>query len=919
VNETPELLSTKLATPRPRPSLVPRQQLLARLDTCLQRKLTLISAPAGFGKTTLVSEWIGSHGPPGEEERFSAAWLSLDAGDNDPVRFWRYVLAACRRFDEYVGHDALAMLHSPQLISFDVQQFTFESMLTTFLNDLNRLSCRCVLVLEDYHLITSAEIHDSMAFLLDHLPEPVHMMILTRSDPPLPMARLRARGETLELRATDLRFSLEDTRSFLQQTVSFPISEEVAARLQERTEGWPAGLNLIALALQGRSDAEDREHFLDTFTGSYRHVLEYLVGDVLNAQPEPVQIFLLQTSGLSRLTAPICDAVTGRHDSETLLQELERANLFLIPLDGSGQWYRYHALFTEAMQHEAHRRLGEDALQECYASASRWYEQHGMMTEAVEAALSAHAYARAAELIEKHAEFQKFREVFEYYTLTRWLGQLPEEVMYNHPRLCFDSAFLFSLERETPEGDALIESRLQVAEQYFRAEGLMADLGGVYALRALRSVWRGDLTGMIAYAKQGLACLPEDEMNWRSSCLSFLGAEEMLDGKLNAARLTLLKARALCEATGNRYAIRPIDNALAQVYFGRGELNETGETYRLVLTGAEEDNDLYDKGLALLGLSRLSYEWNDLDIAEQQAGEALELCKHGTHLADAALDTRARMSLALIFHAKSQGPEGTQHALQMLASIPVRTTPEQFRLLHREMLSLQARMALSAGDISSAQRWAVRFEQSDEPVPRSHQEQESMIVARLRLAEDKPQEALNLLGIWRASALKEGRVRSTIEIELLDAQAYAAMSRMHDATRQLSSALQRAQPDGFRRIFLDEGVPIKTLLLATLPEVREQPIIGYIKTLLQDFDREESGSNGAAPSLSKPLAPTEPLSVQEQRVLRLFAAGLSRQEIAGELTVSVNTVKTHLQRIYRKLAVTNRAEAREAARQLKLL
>ena len=450
LNETLELLSTKLAIPRTRPSLVPREQLLARLDDCLQRRLTLISAPAGFGKTTLVSEWITSHGNHAAGQRFSAAWLSLDAGDNDPVRFWRYVLAACRRFDEDLGKEALALLRSPQLFAFDVQQFTFEAILTTFLNDLDRLSGQCVLVLEDYHLITSAEIHELMTFLLDHLPEMAHVLILTRSDPPVPLARLRARGDTLELRAADLRFSPEDTRSFLQQTMSFPVSEETATRIQERTEGWPAGLNLVALALQSRIDPEEREHFLDTFTGSYRHVLEYLVGDVLNAQPEPVQTFLLQTSGLSRLTAPLCDAVTGRNDSETLLQELERANLFLIPLDGSGQWYRYHALFTEAMQHEAHRRLGEAALQSCYASASRWYEQHGLPTEAVEASLAAHDYEHAAGLIEKQAEFQKFRQVFEFYTVARWVDHLPEEVIRKHP----EALLRFRLPAQPRKGNA---------------------------------------------------------------------------------------------------------------------------------------------------------------------------------------------------------------------------------------------------------------------------------------------------------------------------------------------------------------------------------------------------------------------------------------------------------------------------------
>ena len=364
---------------------------------------------------------------------------------------------------------------------------------------------------------------------------------------------------------------------------------------------------------------------------------------------------------------------------------------------------------------------------------------------------------------------------------------------------------------------------------------------------------------------------------------------------------------------------RPIDIALGQVCFGLGKLHDTAEIYRLAVIEAEEDKDLYDKGQALLGLSRLSYEWNDLEAAEQQAREALELCKHGTHLVDAALQIRATMVLAVTLHAQRRRPGGTSQALQLLAAIPVRTTPEQFRLLHREVLALQARISLATGDLPSVQRWAVRLEQSNEPVPRSQQEQESMLVARLRLAEGKPQEALSLLDAWRASALEDGRVTSTLEIELLTAQACSAMGRMHEATRNLHDALERAQPDGYRRIFLDGGEPVETLLRAILPEVSEQPIAPYVQSLLQAFAQEKAGNDGVAQPQPVPPSTGEPLSVQEQRVLRLFAAGLSRQEIAGELVVSVNTIKTHLQRIYRKLAVTNRAEAREAARQLKLL
>ncbi len=325
--DTYELLSTKLALPRPRPSLVLREALLARLDEGLEHKLTLLSAPAGFGKTTLVSEWIATRGE--RQDSPPVAWVSLDAGDNDPVRFWRYVITACRSFHTNVGESALALLQTSR-------RPPLESMLTTFINELAQLACRGYLVLEDYHVITSPRIHETVTYFVDHLPATLHLLILTRSDPPLPLAHLRAHDDLCELDAADLRFSLEETQTFLQQTLPFSLSAEAISRLEARTEGWVAGLRLLALALQGRKDPRDLEHMLVTFTGSHRHILEYFVADVLSSQPEALQEFLLQTSVLSRLTGSLCDAVTGRNDSELMLEQLERANLFLLPLDERG-------------------------------------------------------------------------------------------------------------------------------------------------------------------------------------------------------------------------------------------------------------------------------------------------------------------------------------------------------------------------------------------------------------------------------------------------------------------------------------------------------------------------------------------------------------------------------------------------------
>ena len=525
--DTYELLSTKLAPPRPHRSLVSRGSLLARLDEALQHKLTLLSAPAGFGKSTLVSEWIAAHSE--RQEPLPVAWVSLDAGDNDPVRFWRYVITACQVFDAAVGESALALLRTSR-------RLPFETVLTTFINALAQVPQRGVLVLEDYHFIISPQIHETMAYFVDHLPATLRLLILTRSDPPLPLARLRAHNDLCELHAADLRFSLAETEFFLQHALPFPLSTEATTRLEARTEGWVAGLRLLALALQGRKEPPDLERMLGTFTGSHRHILEYLVADVLSSQPEPLQEFLLQTAFLNRLTGSLCDAVTGRNDSEHMLEQLERANLFLIPLDDTGQWYRYHALFAEAMQHEARRRLGEDYLRTLYDKASHWYEEHGLLAEAVEVALSARDFTRAAMLIERIVG--PYNTINELHTLLRWIEQLPEEVLQAHPELClsYAIALLFTRDRSAPATMALIQVPLKMAERYWQAEGNRPKLGELLSFRSQVAWWQGDLSQAFADAKQALELSSEQETLWPGSSILTVGIEELLAGELDTAR-----------------------------------------------------------------------------------------------------------------------------------------------------------------------------------------------------------------------------------------------------------------------------------------------------------------------------------------------------------------------------------------------
>jgi LuxR family maltose regulon positive regulatory protein len=932
-----DLLSTKLTPPRLGSALVLREPLLARLDEGLEHKLTLLSAPAGFGKTTLVVEWLHdlrftldlplvagqaiydfglnfakkptTRNPQSSILNPQVAWLSLDEGDNDPVRFWRYVITACQIFDTEVGASALALLRTPQ-------QPAFETALTMLINELARLSSKSILVLEDYHVITSDQIHKTIAFLLDHLPAMLHLIMITRSDPPLPLARLRARNELYELRAADLRFSLAETQIFLQQTIPFPISAEAIEHLDARTEGWAAGLRLVALALQGRQEAQEIEQFLATFAGSHRHILEYLT-EVLSAQPGPLQEFLLQTTFLSRLTASLCDAITGRNDSGLMLEQLERANLFLAPLDGAGQWYRYHGLFAEAMHQYAQRRLGEGGLHELYNKASLWYEQHGLLAEAVETSLSAQEFSRTAMLIERLIEPRGF--IYEVQTLRRWLARLPEAVLYSHPRLClaYATVVLFTSDRGAPGTVAILQEPLKVAEEAWQAEGNRAKLGEALALRALVFWLQGDFGPAFAVAREALELLPEENIHWRGISLIFVGVEELLAGKLAVARQTLVRALTLCKSAENPYGTLDTSLILGQVCVGQGELRQAAQFYRQVLTETEQapmdkDQALIRQGRALIGLSIVELEWNALETAKQSASQAFEI---GQRQADEDLIIHSTLVLAQALQAR----EETAQAQQLLHALIAQTKRP---LLVREVQASQAQLALTAGDLAAVQRWSTSRVQADDNLPRLQQEREALILARLLIAQNQAEAVFRLLEDWQPEAQAQGRGGSELEILVLKALAYFNYNNLPQAGQTLREALALAQPEGYQRLFLNEGKPMAALLQAVLSDIHEEPLLAYAKSLLAtfpDFDLRISAQAPIVNRKSEIVNLVEPLSPQEQRVLRLLAAGLSNPEIAQELVVSLNTIKTQVKSIYRKLDVHSREEAQDVARRFNLL
>jgi len=917
-SESEELLSTKLAAPRLRAPHVTRQPLLERLDQGLEHQLTLISAPAGFGKTTLVSEWVESlklkvesarlpqlNLPPSNLQLATrVAWVSLDHDDNDPVRFWRYVLTASRAFDDEIGESALVLLNnSPQP--------PFEVLLTGFINQVALLENRAVLILDDYHVVTARQIHETLAFFLENLPPTLHVILMTRGDPPLPLARMRARNELNELRAEDLRFSIGETQEFIEQSISATLPIEIVRRLAQRTEGWAAGLHLAVLALQRRTAPVEIEEFLETFTGSLRPIQEYLLEEVFDAQPEVLQEFLLQTSILSRLTGSLCDEVTGRDDSASLLDQLERANLFLTPLDGAGQWYRFHALFAEALQHYARQRLGEAQLCELHHKASLWYEEHGLLPEAVETALSSLDYPRAAGLIQRIIASRL--ALNEKHTLRRWMEQIPEEVLRAHPTICmaFAMAILFTSDRHAPATRARLQMPLQIAEEHWQNEGNEPKLGEVLAFSSLVAWFQRDLTETFPLARQSLELLPEGEVQWRGLSLVLVGTEELYAGRLNEARQTLAAARTFLEAAENIYGVLDSSLLLGEVCFQQGELSQAAHLFRQVITRLENapmdrDRALIRKGRALLGLGAIALEGNDLKKAEQYVAEGVALSQQ---FPEEDLLAHGPLVLAGIKHARRE----TKQAQELLGELAAQT---KFPVLLREVRTNQARLSLAMGDLPAAERWSASRIQTANDFMIFYQEQEAMVVARLLIAQRQEDEALHLLDEWLADAQAKGRVRSEMEIKTLMALAHAALDDLVQAHQALVRALALAQPEGYRRLFLDEDEPLFEILGDALADIQEEPLANFARALIyaksQMTRREDAMLSGSIPSI-------EPLSEQEQRILRLLGAGLTNPEIAQELVVSLNTVKTHVKSIYRKLNVSSRREARQVARLLNLL
>ena len=885
------ILATKLYIPPARSKVVPRPHLVERLNEGLQRKLTLLSASAGFGKTTLVSQWVAGCGRP-------VAWLSLDEGDNDPTRFLTYFIAALQTITANIGAGVLRTLQSSRPPST-------ESILTVLLNEITTVRDKFIFVLDDYHMIDSKPVDDALTFLLMHLPPQMHLVIATREDPHLPLARLRARGQLIELRLADLRFTPAEATAFFNQVMGLNLSAENIAALEARTEGWIAGLQLAALSMQGDQDTAS---FIKSFTGSHHFVLDYLVEEVLQRQSESLQTFLLRTSILERLCGPLCDAVLldPSVSGQATLEVLERANLFIVPLDNQRRWYRYHHLFGDLLR----QRLGKpQEFAEFHRRASQWHAENGDLGAAFHHAIAAGDFVRAAGLAE--AGWQGMEESFQTAAWLGWVKKLPEEVIRARPALCVQLGWAFSLAGE-PETS---EIHLQNAGQALAGAADKAELkslpGSIALARAYNAQIQGNLVDTVKYAQQASQLIPENDINLRSRAAITLEATHWASGNLESAVRALRDWMESMTRLGNHLFVVASAFGVGDLLVGLGRLGEAERTYQDALQLAAQHGPEAEHITAHhhLGLSMIYRQRGDDTLAAHHLNRAAELglqttpvWLHRWHVAQAQLTEAAgdlETALALLDEAKRVYVPSAMPDLRPIAA-------------------LKARIHLKQGRPDKARAWAAerRLALADEV---SYlREFEHLTLARLEIA--NPQVNALLTRLLQAAEAQKRR-GSALDILLVQALAHEAQGNHPQALVALERALALAEPEGYLRIFVDEGEAMRLLLLdfrSADKKLAAHPLFGYVDKILAAFSQpaEIISQSTVTNQVSEII---QPLTDREHEILHLIAEGQSNTEISQRLYLALSTVKGHNLRIFAKLQVQNRTEAVARARALGLL
>ena len=894
------ILTTKLYIPPLCPNLVSRTHLIDRLNRLPGRRFTLISAPAGFGKTTFLSEWIAQSNLP-------AAWISLDENDSDIIHFLHYLVAALQGIEVTISPATCTVLES-------AQQVPAESVLTNLINDIASIQKEFVLVLDDYHLLESELVHQSVEFLINHLPSNIHFIIVSRADPPLPLAKLRAQDQLAEFRAADLCFSIAEATTFFNGLMNMRFSSHVISLLQQRTEGWIVGLQLAALSMQGRDDIPS---FIKHFAGDDRHIVDYLAEEVLNLQPAAVQNFLLQTSILARLSASLCDFVTQTQESQAMLEHLEMANLFVVPLDNRRRWYRYHHLFADLLRHRLRQTKG-DRIPELHSRASRWYETNSMKDEAVEHALTGRDFERALRLIKE--QIDPVWQRGEHTKMRRWLAALPVELVYTRPRLCI----LHAWDMFTSGHQEAAEQSLQAAEQALdprrdRAsetssidQARLSDSdrmeiqGKAAAIRAFLASYRGEAPAIKKYSLQALEYLPEQDVTWRSAATSALGDAYSFIGELAEAYRVRLEALKMSKAAGNFYMAVIASIKLAVTMRQQGRLKQVREICQQQLQIAKESglSQSVVVGSLLSVCGEILAEFNDLEGAIHQAKKGAALNEGGRDLMMLGWSYLCLIRV-LFTRGDISGAEETIRKMENTAR--EHEVPPWITNL---IAAWKARIWLAQNNLrAAAQSVEQRELDTDGDIAYPH-EMEYAVLARILVAQGRLAEATRLLQRLLQASETRGHMSRTIEILMLQALTFKAGGHTNRALVTLERAISLAEPKGFFRIFVDEGQPMAELLESALNADLNLPQ-AYVKKLLSAFRLSKW--------IETDTGLVEQLSERELDVLRLIAVGLSNSQIAGELFISLNTVKTHTKNINSKLNVHNRTEAVSKAREIGLL
>jgi LuxR family maltose regulon positive regulatory protein len=929
------LLLTKLHIPPIRPELVPRPRLIERLNLGLHRRLTLISAPAGFGKTTLLSACAA-------QCRRSVSWLSLDERDNEPTRFWTYVIAALQMLYDCMGTSLLEALQVPRALPS-------ETLLEQLINQIAGIPEPFALIVDDLHVITNPQIHEQLIFLVEHMPAQMHLAVSSRADPPWPLARWRARGQVVEIRMDDLRFTSAEMTAFLNDVMELDLPLDDVAALGSRTEGWIAGLQLAAVSMRGR----DPRAFVSAFTGSHRFILDYLLEEVLDRQPPGIQEFLLQTSILERLTAPLCDAVrfgivewpssssgttvrldtaetasnretttvTQREDSQSILERLEQANLFLVPLDDERRWYRYHQLFADLLRSRLEQEHGEHVWL-LHHRASAWCEGEGLISEAVGHALAAGDVEGVARLARQNA--LSVMDHGELTALAKSIEALPDAAVNSPPWLCIAHAWVLVFAGLLEA----VESRLRSAESAVetlsnatRAEGSVLSAaegrhiaGHVAAIRGYVAALRGDMACAVELSREALEKLPDKDMAVRALAADLLGSVLRWSGDLASAEQVLGRAMAIVQAGGNDLMAVEALCALASVQLAQGQLHKTATTCRDALRVAGERVKRGGRQLPVAAtghniMSQVLHEWNDVDGALRHAREGVKLSEQWGWQEGLALGYR-RWARAL----QTIGDAvGAQEAIQKARQAASSLSP----WFGAHMAAHQTRLWLVQGNLAPAAHWAQEsgLRADDEPTYQSMDEHSAL--ARLLMAQGKLDQASRLLTRLAEVTEAAGAMSCVIESLVLRALALQAQGKQDQALAALERALALGEPEGYVRTFIDEGPQMGQLLRRA---VVRGISVDYAGRLLSTLEQEATRTGTRAATSEETRPPMiEPLSPRETEVLRLLTTHLPHAEMAEELVVSVNTVRSHLKSIYGKLDAHSRMEAVERAKELGLL